>query len=109
MSCLPRSLCTTASAAACWFWRRSIVCFELSKLGPNVLFQASEAVLLRGIVHRQSLQPLEARPNFPYRRVVRIEATVLASEQIATLAGFGIFHRGKARALMRSTCHRVDD
>ena len=69
--------------------------FELSKLGPNVLFQASEAVLLRGIVHRQSLQPLEARPNFPYRRVVRIEVTVLASEQIATLAGFGIFHRGK--------------
>jgi hypothetical protein len=29
--------------------------FELGELGPDVLFQASEAVLLRGIVDRQSL------------------------------------------------------
>jgi hypothetical protein len=44
--------------------------FELGELGPNVLLQASEAVLLRGIFDRQSLQRIEARPNFPYRRVV---------------------------------------
>ena len=29
--------------------------FQLGELGSNVLFQASEAVLLRGIVHRQAL------------------------------------------------------
>ena len=39
--------------------------FELGELGPNVLFQASEAVLLRGIVDRQSLQRIRGAAQFP--------------------------------------------
>ena len=68
---------------------------ELGELGPNVLSQASEAVLLRGIVERQPLQRIEARPNFQYSRVVWIEVTVLIGEQIASLASFRVFDGGK--------------
>ena len=39
--------------------------FELGELGPDVLFQACEGVLLRGIVDRQSLQRHRIAAQFP--------------------------------------------
>ena len=67
--------------------------FEFGKLGANALFQASKAVLLRGIVHREALQRIEARPNFPHRQVVGIEVAILTGEQIAPLSGLGVLYR----------------
>lgn len=69
--------------------------FELSKLGRNMLFQGGKTVLLRGIVDRQSLERVEARARFLRRGAVWTEIAFVSGKQIAPLAGFGVFYRGK--------------
>ena len=66
MSCLPRSDLHHGERRGLSLGLAEVDrLFELGELGPNVLFQASEAVLLRGIVDRQSLQRIQARLEFP--------------------------------------------
>ena len=69
--------------------------FELAKLGRNAPFHRCETILLGGIVDRQSLERIEARSNFLRRCAVWTEISLVAGEQIAPLAGFGVFHRGE--------------
>ena len=62
MSCLPRSDLHHGERRGLSLGLAEVDrLFELCELGPNVLFQASEAVLLRRIVDRQSLQRIQAR------------------------------------------------
>ena len=60
-----------------------------------MLFQASEAVLLCGIVDGQALERIQARPNSLRRCAVGLEIAFVTGEEIAPLAGFGVLHRGK--------------
>ena len=69
--------------------------FKLAKLAADALFQSCKAILLRGIVDRQSPQRVEAQSDFPCGRAIWLEVSFLTGQQIAALASFGVFHRGK--------------
>ncbi len=67
---------------------------ELLQFGRNLLFQERDAGLLPGVVLRQLLQSLNSILDGGYGDVVRFEVAVFAGNQVASLARFGVLHRG---------------
>ena len=59
----------------------------------DALFEEYETGLLPGIVGRQLLQPRDLLVDGGGGRVVRLKKMALAGDNVAPLAGLGVFHR----------------
>ncbi len=68
---------------------------ELGEFGVGALLNRGKSVLLRRVVGCEAPQRIEAMPNLLNCRVIWAEVTFIVGEQIAPLAGFGVFHSGK--------------